>query len=212
MKNLFLFDLDGTLLDTLEDLAAATNHILRKYGYPPRSTEEIRALLGNGAHYQLRCALPGPVPEEQLQAYLADYTRYYEAHCQEHTRPYPGIEDMLASLQQHGARVAILSNKPDGATKQLCARYFPGIPAQGQTAQVRRKPAPDGVLALMAQMKAKPEETVYVGDSEVDLLTAQNSGIDSILVCWGFRSRQALEEAGAKRIVDRPEEILEALL
>jgi len=209
MKKLYLFDLDGTLLDTLQDLADATNHILRQNGYPTRTVEEVRAILGNGARCQLQRSLPGEVSEEELDRLLDQYRAYYEAHCENHTRPYERIEPLLTALRQRGCAVAILSNKPDGATKRLCAKYFPGIPAQGQTDTVRRKPAPDGVLALLRQFDCPVEDAVYVGDSEVDLQTAENCGMDSILVTWGFRSREQLMAAGGRVIVDRPEEILE---
>ena len=208
MKTLYLFDLDGTLLDTLQDLADATNHVLRQNGYPTRTVEEVRSILGNGARCQLQRSLPAGVSDEELDRLLDQYRDYYEANCQNHTRPYDGIEPLLESLRQQGARIAVLSNKPDGATKRLCARYFPGISAQGQTDTVRRKPAPDGVLALLRQFDCSVEDAVYVGDSEVDLQTAENCGMDSILCTWGFRSRQQLLEAGARVIVDTPAEIL----
>ena len=211
MKKAYLFDLDGTLLDTLRDLAESVNYILDKYGYPRHTTEQIRQMLGNGARNLMRLALPPETEEAQLEICLADYKDYYEQHCQDHSCPFPGIEELLSALRQRGAQVAILSNKPDGATKRLCAEYFPGIHAQGQTETVRRKPAPDGVLAILKELKVSREDAVYIGDSEVDLETARNCEMDSIIVTWGFRDREQLLRSGAKCLVDRPEEILEVI-
>ena len=211
MKKAYLFDLDGTLLDTLRDLAESVNYILNKYGYPGHTTEQIRQMLGNGARNLMRLALPPETEEAQLEICLADYKAYYEQHCQDHSCPFPGIEELLSALRQRGAQVAILSNKPDGATKRLCAEYFPGIHAQGQTETVRRKPAPDGVLAILKELNVSREDAVYIGDSEVDLETAHNCEMDSIIVTWGFRDREQLLRSGAKCLVDRPEEILEVI-
>ena len=176
-----VFDLDGTLLDTLDDLTAATNHILRSYGRPERTREEVRGFVGNGARCQLEQSFaPAPLPEAALE----DYLSYYSAQCQEHTRPYPGIPEALAQLGERYP-LAIVSNKPDAAVKALCARHFPGILALGERPGTPRKPAPDLLYAALEALGA--QTCLYVGDSEVDQQTAQNAQVPYLLVPWGYR-------------------------
>lgn len=199
-----LFDLDGTLLDTLQDLLDATNYALERRGYPRRTLQELRRFVGNGAYNQLRLSAPEGTPPEAVQALLDTYKPYYTANCQHKTRPYPGIPEALALLQEKYP-VAIVSNKPDAAVKALCAEYFPGIYALGETPDCPRKPAADMVYKAMAAVGA--DRCIYVGDSEVDVLTAGNAGVPCICVTWGFRDREDLERAGAVHVCQYPEEI-----
>ena len=195
MKTGILFDLDGTLLNTLEDLRDATNAALAHFGCPPRTLEEIRTFVGNGARNQLRLSLPGKADDPDLDAVLSWYKDYYAAHCQIKTAPYDGIPEALADLSREYP-IAIVSNKPDVAVKTLCARYFPGIFALGESAACPRKPAPDMVLQAMKAIGV--ECCIYVGDSEVDILTAKNAGVPCVSVLWGFRDRAVLEGEGGR--------------
>ena len=189
-----IFDLDGTLLDTLEDLLDATNYALNVYGFPERTLEEMRRFVGNGALNQIRLSLPQGTGEEMVQRVLDIYRPYYARHCQIKTKPYKGIPQALAEIGKKYP-VAIVSNKPDLAVKPLCQQYFPGIYALGETAGVPRKPAADMVYKAMAAIGV--ETCVYVGDSEVDVLTAKNAGVPCVSVLWGFRDREDMETVGA---------------
>ena len=206
MKIGLLFDLDGTLLDTLEDLTDATNFTLRHFGCPERSVAEMRQIVGNGALRQMTLSLPGKADDPDVQAVLAFYKEYYNSHCQIKTKPYDGILPVLAQLAEKYP-IAVVSNKPDSAVKPLCREYFPGFYALGESAACPRKPAPDMVYKAMADLGV--EACVYVGDSEVDVLTAQNAGVPCLTVLWGFRDRQQLEESGAKYFCDRVAELPE---
>ena len=200
-----LFDLDGTLLDTLDDLTDATNHTLAQLGYPLRSREEMRRFLGNGAARQLQQSVPEGEPWE---AALELYLPYYSTHCRIKTAPYPGIPEALAALREQYP-VAIVSNKPDGATKALCAEFFPGICAMGQSDGCPRKPAPDMVLQAMKEIGA--DTCIYVGDSEVDILTAKNADVPCISVLWGFRDREELTAAGGLHFCEKPSRLTETV-
>lgn len=204
MNTGILFDLDGTLLDTLEDLLDATNYALQVHGYPLRSKEEVRRFVGNGAENLIRKALPANASAETVQKVLAAYKPYYAAHCQIKTKPYTGIPEVLAVLREKYA-IAIVSNKPDNAVKRLCADYFPGIYALGEATDCPRKPAADMVFKAMAAIGAK--KCVYVGDSEVDVLTARNAQVPCISVLWGFRNRADVEAAGAVHFCEAPEDL-----
>lgn len=196
-----IFDLDGTLLDTLEDLTDATNAALAAFGYPRRSLEEVRQFVGNGAARLIALAVPEGADPEPVLAYFREY---YDAHCRIKTGPYPGILEALSQIAR-SCPVAIVSNKPDSAVKALCADYFPGIFALGEHPGCPRKPAADMVLKAMAAIGAKT--CVYVGDSEVDLETAKNAGVPCLSVLWGFRDRATLEQAGATHFCDHPWEL-----
>ncbi len=200
MKTGILFDLDGTLLDTLGDLTDATNYALRACGYPERTLTEIRSFVGNGAENQIRMSLPEGASPEEVQRVLAVYKPYYTAHCQCKTAPYLGIPEALAALD--GVPMAIVSNKPDAAVKTLCAQHFPGIYALGETHGCPRKPAPDMLRNAMDAIGVK--DCIYVGDSEVDVLTANNAGCRCLSVTWGFRDKNVLEEAGGIHFCDAP--------
>lgn len=204
MKTAILFDLDGTLLDTLEDLKDAVNYSLRTHGYPERSLEEVRCFVGNGAYRLNRLAAPEEASEEEVRALFDTFRSYYGTHCQIKTKPYAGILETLERLKGEYP-LAIVSNKPDGAVKTLCADYFPGIYALGEAADCPRKPAPDMVYKAMAVLGA--EKCIYVGDSEVDVLTAKNAGVPCISVLWGFRDKRELEEAGAEVFCQKAEDL-----
>ncbi len=204
-----IFDLDGTLLDTLEDLTDATNYALGVCGFPPRTPRQIRAAVGNGARNQIRRSLPEGAGEEIIDQVLAVYLPHYKAHCQDKTRPYPGILESLEQLQA-SFPLAIVSNKPDDAAKALAQRYFPGLIALGETPGCPRKPAPDMVHRAMAAMGV--EKCIYVGDSEVDVLTARNAGVECLSVLWGFRDREILEQAGAAHYCGDPHRMADALM
>ena len=200
-----LLDLDGTLLDTLEDLHRSTNYALERFGYPQRTLEEVRRFVGNGAAQLFRLAVPegadpGPV--------LAVFRERYQAHCRERTAAYPGIPAALAVLGETYP-LAIVSNKPDSAVKALCDEYFPGIYALGESDDCPRKPAPDMVYKAMAAIGV--ERCVYVGDSEVDILTAKNAGVPCLSVLWGFRDKEALLEAGRTCFCEEPRELPEKI-
>lgn len=195
METGILFDLDGTLLDTLEDLLDATNYALTSCGYPPRTLAQLRRFVGNGAANQIRLALPEGASQAEIDHVLAVYKPYYTAHCQHKTQPYPGIPQVLAQLGQRYP-IAIVSNKPDGAVKALCRQYFPGIFTLGETPDCPRKPAPDMVHRAMDAIGV--QQAIYVGDSEVDVDTAKNAGLPCLSVLWGFRDREDLEQAGAQ--------------
>lgn len=200
-----LFDLDGTLLDTLDDLMDGVNHALAQFGYPQRTREEVRRFVGNGAARLMQLSVPQGEP---WQKPLETFQSYYREHCQIKTAPYPGIPEALAELQKRHP-IAIISNKPDMATKKLCAQYFPGIYAQGEIPGCPRKPAPDMVFHGMEKIGA--DRCIYVGDSEVDVLTAKNAGVRCLSVLWGFRDEEEIRAAGGDCFCDHPRKLVTAL-
>ena len=208
-----LFDMDGTLLDTLEDLRDSTNHVLCEMGYPERSLEETRRFVGNGAEKLIRRAAPEGTAEETIQEALCRFRTYYEAHCKVKTKVYDGMLAVLDALRAHGVKIAVVSNKPDEAVKKLSREYFGERmdyaigPKEGR----RCKPYPDMVDAALEAMGMPHEGAVYIGDSEVDVQTGLNAGLPVIAVSWGFRSRETVIEAGATVIADNAKQ-LEALL
>ena len=204
----YLFDMDGTLLDTLADLTAAVNHTLAQYGYPRRTIEQVRKGLGNGAAKLMAAMLPQGEETPGFADIMRDYRAWYQAHACVETCPYPGVPEMLKRLRQRGCKVAIVSNKPHGAACELAERFFPGVPTFGERPETPRKPAPDMVFHALAALGAGKENAVYVGDSEVDVQTARNAGLPVIGVAWGFRGREALAAAGAETIVDTAAELL----
>lgn len=209
MKTGILFDLDGTLLDTLEDLWAATNFTLRQYGCPERTKEEVRRFVGNGARELIRLALPGKENDPPVDEVLATYQAHYRKVCdQGASRPYDGV---LQSLEQAAKEfpVAIVSNKPDAAVKKLCKGFFGDVYALGEAPDCPRKPAPDMVFKAMQELGV--DTCVYVGDSEVDVATAKNAGVSCLSVLWGFRDREDLEKAGAEHFCSDPKDLLAML-
>ena len=203
-----LFDLDGTLLNTLEDLTDATNAALIHFGYPTRSLEEVRKFVGNGAKNQITLSLPGGQSPEEIERVLDWYKTYYAAHSQLKTRPYDGILEALEEVKKKFP-VAIVSNKPDVAVKILCAQYFGDAFALGESDSCPRKPAPDMVWQALQAIGA--ESCIYVGDSEVDVLTARNAGVPCLSVLWGFRDKQTLMDAGADHFCETPADLLNSL-
>ena len=207
MKTGIIWDLDGTLLDTLEDLKDATNYALTTHGFPPRTLAEIRRFVGNGAAKLIGRAL-GEENAASLETVLATFRQYYGDHSRDKTRPYAGIPEVLAALGEKYP-MAVVSNKPDSNVKSLCAVYFPGIYAMGDAPDLPRKPAPDMVYKAMAAIGV--DTCIYVGDSEVDVLTARNAGAKCLSVLWGFRDREDMEAAGGNCFCEKPEELPEII-
>ncbi len=204
-----LFDLDGTLLDTLDDLTDSTNHVLAQFGYPGRTKEEVRRFVGNGAAVLMAKAVPEGADSA---APLETFRRHYADHCQIKTKPYDGICEALEILNRKYP-IAIVSNKPDSAVKPLCSKYFPGIYAQGQTDSIARKPAPDMVYAAIKAIGVR--KCIYVGDSEVDVLTGRNAGVPVLSVLWGLRTKEEIGGttycADPKHLISTLEEMIEEL-
>ena len=203
-----LFDMDGTVLDTIADLRDAVNHTLALYGCPACETHRVRDATGNGARDLIARCLPQGEATPDFEAIFSAYKSYYAAHSCIKTAPYEGITALLQKLRGNGCKVAIVSNKPDGAVKELAARFFPGIPAFGE-AGLPRKPAPDMVYHALDVLGADRANAAYIGDSEVDVATAKNAGLELIAVSWGFRSRAHLVQSGAVTIVDSVAELRE---
>ena len=217
MKNCkaVLFDLDGTLLNTLEDLTDAVNATMRHFGYPEHTLAAVRAYVGNGVARLMELSLPGGAADPNFDAASAFYRRTYAAHSEDKTRPYDGVEACVETLAENGIKMAVVSNKPDETTVRLTKKYFPEIDTaagENEAAGIRRKPAPDMVFRAIEKLGVTPEETVYVGDSEVDILTAENAGIRVVSVLWGFRDRDELEANGAVCFAETPEELAERIL
>ena len=210
MYKTYIFDLDGTLLNTLGDLAASTNYALRQYGMPEHTIDDVRRFVGNGVGKLIERAIPEGLANPQYGDVLATFRKHYMLHSLDTTAPYLGIESLLHSLRSHGCNVAVVSNKFYNATVELCRHFFADTVevAIGERENIRRKPAPDTVFEAMRQLGVNGEDTVYVGDSDVDVATARNSGIPCISVLWGFRDRDFLIEHGATTFVNTPEDIL----
>lgn len=208
-----IWDLDGTLLNTLDDLAASVNAALAMNGMPLRSTEEVRAFVGNGIRNLMMRAVPGGEANPAFDKALEDFIRHYGAHSRDRTRPYDGILEMLDKLSAAGVKHAIVSNKIDFAVKALSRAYFGErmCAAIGDDPSRARKPAPDSVFAAMREMGVTAQETVYVGDSDVDVLTARNAGVPCVAVLWGFRDEACLRAAGAERLARTPDELREII-
>ena len=205
MKTGILWDLDGTLLDTLADLTDALNYAMTQFGYPHRTMEDVRRFIGNGARRLIALSVPEGA---DVDAVLQVYKNYYDTHCQIKTKPYAGIPEALAVLGEKYP-MAVVSNKPDSAVKPLCAQYFPGIFARGESADCPRKPAPDMLLKTMEAIGV--ERCIYVGDSEVDVLTAQNAKVPCVCVLWGFRDREDMEAVGGEYFCENPAEMEERI-
>ncbi len=204
-----VFDLDGTLLDTLQDLTASTNYALRSHGMPERTVEEVRHFVGNGVHKLICRAVPQSTSEEMVEKVYSDFCRHYLEHSLDATCPYEGVLPMLMRLKEQGFLIAVVSNKLQSAVSFLSERFFGKYVdvALGECESMPRKPAPDMVLAALRYLGVSKDEAVYVGDSDVDLLTAENSGLPCISVLWGFRDRQFLMEHGATIFLSSPEEL-----
>lgn len=205
-----IWDLDGTLLDTLQDLAEAVNHALRTCGMPERSIDEVRQFVGNGIRMLMRRAVPDGEENPRFEECFAEFRAYYMLHSQNHTCLYPGIGETLQTLHSMGVRMAVVSNKLQAGVDRLYQTWFQDTieVAIGERPELRRKPAPDMVDQALKELGVRADEAVYVGDSDVDIQTARNSGLPCISVLWGFRSREVLEEAGATCFVDQPNDII----
>lgn len=209
-----IFDLDGTLLDTLEDLKNGVNAALREYHLPQRTLEEVRRFVGNGVRNLILQAVPGGAEHPDFEEILLFFQTYYKAHCKEYTGPYQGIPEVLKELADQGILMAIVSNKFDTAVKELNEEHFGTYirAAIGELPNVARKPAPDMVYQALDILGVEKSQAVYIGDSEVDVQTAKNAGLSCIAVTWGFRDEEILRECGAESIVHTPEELLTFLL
>ena len=208
-----LFDLDGTLLDTLDDLTDAVNRTLQRYDLPQRTRQEVRSFLGNGAKYLMEHAAP-ELAGARFEALLRDYKADYDKNCRIKTAPYPGVDQLLVALKDAGIRTGIVSNKPDSAVQPLFEAFFADTmdTAVGERAGIRRKPAPDTVLAAMERLGATADRTLYVGDSEVDIETARNAGVACASVTWGFRDPDTLKDSGADMLFDSADALRNFLL
>lgn len=210
MYKTVIFDLDGTLLDTLADLHASVNAALSAFGLPSRSLDEVRSFVGNGIAKLIERAIGGAA-HPNFEGVFSAFKGHYGAHCKDKTKPYDGILPLLQRLQSAGVQTAVVSNKADFAVKLLAEEYFQGLlldaVGENEGAGVRKKPAPDSLFAVMEKLNAKKAETLYVGDSEVDIQTAQNAGVACVSVTWGFKDREFLLANGAKLLVDTPCEL-----
>lgn len=206
----YIFDLDGTLLNTLNDLAASTNYALRTMGFPERTIEEVRRFVGNGVALLIRRAVPEGTAEEVTERTLSVFRAHYLDHGLDTTEPYEGIHELLSELKRRGKNVAVVSNKFYDATRQLCRHFFPDTVsvAIGERKGIDKKPAPDTVVEALHELGVTADGAVYIGDSDVDVMTAKNSGIPCISVLWGFRDKDFLIQSGAREFAEKPEDIL----
>ena len=212
MYNTYIFDLDGTLLDTLTDLAASCNYALRSHGMPEHSVDDVRRFVGNGVRKLMERAIPNGVDNPDFEATFATFREHYMQHSLDTTHPYSGIPEVLAELKACGCRLAVVSNKMMAATVELCRHFFPDTIevaiGEHEAEGIRKKPAPDTVFAALKELGVEKDGAVYVGDSDVDVQTAANSGLPCISVLWGFRDRDFLIQHGAKTFISAPSELL----
>lgn len=211
---LAIFDLDGTLLDTLDDLADSVNFALESKGYPQRSREEVRRFVGNGIRKLVERAVPAQTDCSDVDEVFACFVSRYKEHCADKTKPYDGVLELLRQLKEYGVKTAVVSNKADDAVKALCNQYFPGLlcEAIGERAGIARKPAPDTVQEVLRLLGTDKAQAVYIGDSEVDVETAKNADMDCIAVDWGFRDADVLRGAGAETMVSDIKQLKDVLL
>ncbi len=208
-----IFDLDGTLLNTLGDLQASVNFALNKNGLPPRSEGEVCSFIGNGIRLLIERSVPENTPDYVTDSCFSDFKEHYKSNNAVLTKPYDGISEMLAELSGKGIKLAVVSNKADFAVQSLVKRYFGDVfhCAVGEREGINRKPAPDTVLEVMRILNVNNTEVLYVGDSDVDIKTAENAGIPAVSVAWGFRNKAFLQSFKPNYIIDCPEEILAIL-
>ncbi len=209
-----LFDMDGTVLNTLEDLTDSVNYSLSRFSLPEVSTSCVRKNLGHGAQYLIAHCVPEDCGPDTVSQVLTFYKPWYDSHCRIKTAPYPGMTDLMRDLSEVGILLAVVSNKPDKPVQELARAFFPGLLkcAVGEREGVRTKPHPDTLLDAVRRLGVSPEHCVYVGDSEVDIETARNAGIAEIAVAWGFRDEETLLHAGAEVIVHNMRELKERIL
>ncbi|MCR5312093.1 MAG: HAD family hydrolase [Bacteroidaceae bacterium] len=212
-RKTIIFDLDGTLLDTLKDLAESTNFALREMGHPERTIDEIRQFVGNGVEKLIRRAVPVGTEDEEVEKCLALFKSHYVLHCQDNTCLYDGISDMLKTLKARGYKLAIVSNKLQEGVDELYETYFKENidVAIGERPEFNRKPEPDMVLKALQELGVEKKDAIYIGDSDVDVMTANNSELPCISVLWGFRDKQFLYKNGASLLVEKPIDVLEVL-
>ena len=212
MYNTYIFDLDGTLLDTLTDLAASCNYALRAHGMPEHSIDDVRRFVGNGVRKLMERAIPDGETNPDFEATFATFREHYMQHSLDTTKPYPGIMETLSELKARGCRLAVVSNKMMAATVELCKHFFPDTIevaiGENEAEGICKKPAPDTVYAALKKLGVSKDDAVYVGDSDVDIQTAANSGLPCISVLWGFRDRDFLIQHGAKTFISAPSELL----
>lgn len=211
MKKTVIFDLDGTLLNTLDDLADSTNYALSKFGYPTRTIEEVRQFVGNGVAKLIERAIPDGKNNPNFEKCLSIFKENYAQNMYNKTAPYNGIIEMLSNLKSKGIKIAVVSNKFDLAVKELCKKYFEGFidfaAGENEAQGIKKKPAPDTVISVLNEFNFASEDAVYVGDSDVDIMTAKNSKMPCISVTWGFRDEKFLLENGATILINAPSEI-----
>ena len=211
-KDTVVFDLDGTLLDTLEDLKNSVNYAMTQCGYPEHTLDEVRRYVGNGILLLMQRAIPGGKDDPNFDKAFTLFKEHYGKHCNDTTKPYDGIMELLHTLKENNIKIAIVSNKADFAVKELNAIYFKDLIlfaiGEKESEGIRKKPAPDTVIEALKQLGSTAENSVYIGDSDVDIETARNSGMDEILCDWGFRGEEFLKQHGAKIIIKKPDEIL----
>ena len=214
MFDTLIFDLDGTLINSLEDLKDSTNYALKNFGYEEKSLEEIRNYVGDGVKKLIERALPDGINNTKFDECLDIFKTHYKSNMFNKTKPYPQIIELLKELKKNNIKTGVVSNKFDTAVKEICTIYFKDLidTAMGESKNIKKKPAPDSVLQTIKLLKSTPEKSVLIGDSEVDIQTAKNAGIKSIGVCWGFRSKQILQDNHADYIVETPKEIIELVL
>ena len=205
-----IFDMDGTLLDTLEDLTDSVNYMLNKFSYPAKTIDQIRSYVGNGIKLLVERAIPDGAANPNFDEAFECFRAHYEVHSEDKTKAYDGVIALIAKFKQNGYKMAIVSNKFDAGLKALARKFFPDIDvAIGESAGVNKKPAPDMVYSAMAQLGSEKEKCVYIGDSDVDFMTAKNSGIDCVSVLWGFRTKEFLSELGATVFAETPDEVFD---
>ena len=213
IKDTIIFDLDGTLLNTLEDLHACFNKAITEYGYPKRTLEEIKSFVGNGIKKAIERALPSNIEECELNKIVNYFRSYYEEHMLELTKPYDGIIELLEELKANNYKLAVVSNKYDAAVKKLCQNYFGKYIdiAIGESTGVRKKPEIDGVMKAIKELNSSINNSIYIGDSDVDIKTAKNVGIPCISVLWGFRDKDFLIQNGGKLFAEKPKDIIKII-
>ncbi len=211
--DLIIFDMDGTILNTLEDLKNSLNYVLQQAGYQTRTLEEVRTFVGNGIRKTIERALPSDIEEEKIDELFSLFMDYYAIHNTDNTKPYNGVIDLLKELKHLGYKTAVVSNKQDSAVKSLCKKFFTGLfdVEIGEKENIAKKPDPDEVNEVLKILNIDRTKSIYIGDSEVDIQTAQNSKMKSIIVDWGFRDRKFLYEHGAEVIISNPSEILDII-
>lgn len=205
----YIFDLDGTLLSTLADLAASTNYALRTHHMPERSLDEVRRFVGNGVKKLMERAIPDGLNNPLFEETFATFRQHYMQHNLDTTQPYPGIMQLLGQLKAEGKNIAVVSNKFYAATRELCRHFFGDLVpvAIGEREDIRKKPAPDTVIEALRELGVDKEGAVYIGDSDVDIMTAKNSGMPCVSVLWGFRDKEFLLEHGATTLISQPEDM-----